>query len=499
MTFNKTLANLLGGAVVVLSLNACTDLTTVVNDSEVLEVSDEGFVAGDPAELLAAAYSTMDNLTDQANIYSLFNHTSDEMIPPTRGIDWGDNGVWRTLHSHNWDPTHAYVLGSWNQIHERIFRLNIALASNPSPEQAAEAKVLRGYLLWMALDLWGQVPFREVTDGVDVDPKVLTRSEAFDLVVNDVESAIADLPSIGPDPTNSRASKAAAHALLARLYLNKAVYKAESPAGPYNFDAADMTKVVENCEAVEAEGFSLEDNYFQIFSVNAANEIILVTETGSPQNRYRMTLHYDQNPDGWNGFATLADFYDKFEEGDTRRGIAATPDGTEFSGLGRGFLLGQQLNDAGEEIINSRNQLPLAFTREVPLLGAGTEEGIRVVKYHPADQGQYILLRYGDVHLMKAEAVLRGGSDDQSALDIVNELRAARGASALGSIDEAGMLDERGRELYWEGIRRVDQIRFGTFNGTWSDKTNTEDFRVLFPIPQRAMDTNPNLVQNDGY
>ncbi|MCB0644581.1 MAG: RagB/SusD family nutrient uptake outer membrane protein, partial [Phaeodactylibacter sp.] len=298
---------------------------------------------------------------------------------------------------------------------------------------------------------------------------------------------------------NTQASKAAAYALLARLYLNKAVYTAGSPEGPYSFAKEDMDKVVEYCELVEAEGFSLEDEYFKIFSTASSNEIILVAATGTPQNRYRMTLHYDQNPDGWNGFATLADFYDKFDENDPRRGSEATPDGTEYSGLGRGFLFGQQYNDAGDEIINSRNQLPLSFTKEVPLLGAGTEEGIRVIKYHPVDAGMYIFLRYGDVHLMKAEAVLRGGTDNQSALEIVNELRTARGATGLGTLDEASMLDERGRELYWEGLRRVDQIRFGTFTSPWSDMENTEAFRVLFPIPQRALDTNPNLQQNSGY
>jgi hypothetical protein len=61
------------------------------------------------------------------------------------------------------------------------------------------------------------------------------------------------------------------------------------------------------------------------------------------------------------------------------------------------------------------------------------------------------------------------------------------------------MLDERGRELYWEGIRRIDQVRFGTFDDTWQDKNVTEAFRVLFPSPQQALDSNPNLKQNEGY
>jgi hypothetical protein len=149
-------------------------------------------------------------------------------------------------------------------------------------------------------------------------------------------------------------------------------------------------------------------------------------------------------------------------------------------------------------VIDTRTQLPLQFTPEVKLSGAPPATGIRVIKYHPADHGLYIFLRYSDVFLMKAEALLRSGNPGE-ALAMVNELRANRGASTLGSLDEAALLDERGRELYWEGYRRTDQIRFGTFTDTWEEKTVTEPFRVLFPIPQQAIDSNPNLVQNPGY
>ena len=215
-----------------------------------------------------------------------------------------------------------------------------------------------------------------------------------------------------------------------------------------------------------------------------------------------MTLHYDQNPSGWNGFTTLAEFYNSFEDGDERKGIAPTPDGTNFSGLGRGFLAGDQVNDNGDPVLNSRQgNVQLSFSSDVKIAGAKTDEGIRVIKYHPSDAGNYILLRYADVWLMKAEAVMRGGTNPggTSALDMVNTLRTARGASSLASLDEATMLAERGRELYWEGIRRTDQVRFGTFTSTWHDKDNTEDHRVLFPIPQQALDSNPNLSQNTGY
>lgn len=497
MNRNKFFFFLLLGSLGVFSFQACTDLEVEESDSLVIE-SDGGTPTFNPTDLLASAYNDLGAFNDQANIYSLFEHVSDEMIPPTRGVDWGDNGVWRTLHAHTWDPTHAWVLGAWNQLNSYAFKCNQILASSPSTEQAAEAKFLRAFFMWHVMDLWGQVPFREADEGVDVNPRVLSRSEAFDFIENDLLEALPNLPAAGPSASNGKASKAAANALLARLYLNKAVYKADAPEGPYKFENADMAKVVQYCDAVQADGYSLEDEYFTNFTPDATKEIIFNVPVGSAQNRYFMTLHYNQNPSGWNGFTTLADFYDKFEANDSRIGNYPAPDGSEFSGIGRGFLIGQQYKDDGSVLVDTRSQLPLSFTRDVPLAGAATEKGIRAIKYHPKNPGQIILMRWAEFMLSKAEALMRSG-DNAGALALVNELRAKRGASALSSLDEAAMLDERGRELYWEGFRRIDQVRFGTFDDTWHEKTVTEAFRVLYPVPQQALDSNPNLTQNAGY
>jgi hypothetical protein len=125
-----------------------------------------------------------------------------------------------------------------------------------------------------------------------------------------------------------------------------------------------------------------------------------------------------------------------------------------------------------------------------------------MIKYHPSNPGgsfinHLILFRFADAHLMRAEAMQRGGSGNAAAE--VNELRALRGATPLGAVGLQEILDERGRELYIEGWRRNDQIRFGVYNSTWPLKSVTEDFRRLFPIPALAVSTNPNLVQNPGY
>lgn len=494
-----------------LAVQACTDLEVEDTDSVFTPITGTTFT-GNANDLLASAYNDLNAISDQANIYSLYEHTSDEMIPPTRGTDWGDNGIWRTLHAHTWDASHAYVLGSWNQLNGRVFRCNQVLAStNPAPtaEQIAEAKFLRAFYMYHVMDLWGKVPFRNVDEGVEVNPKVLTRSEAFDFIEKDLLDALPALPTVGPGGNVAKASKAAANTLLARLYLNKAVYKAADPAGPYTFDNADMTKVIQACDAVLADGFTLETDYFDNFETGATKELIFTCNgnNGSPQNRVHMTLHYDNNPSGWNGFTTLADFYAKFENGDQRKGKAGAKDGTPYSGLDYGFLEGQQYKDNGDQIINSRNGLPLSFSSDVPLAGANTAQGVRVIKYHPydldgnpenAEYPKYILFRLGDVVTMKAEAQLRSGAtgDAETTLD---NLRSVRGVGSIAPLTLDKMLDERGREMYWEGVRRIDQIRFGTWSSTWSEKTITDPTRVLFPIPQQALDSNPNLSQNDGY
>lgn len=479
-----------------LAFNSCTDLQIDEVDSIVIE-SSGGANAGDPAQLVESAYNDLSVFTDQANLYSLLQHTSDEMIPPTRGVDWGDNGVWRTLHAHSWDPTHEQVLNAWNALNQRIFKTAEILASNPNTEQAAQANFLQGFYIWHVLDLYGQVPFREFDEGVDILPRVLTRAEALDRAIEKVESAISGLPSVGPG-ANIRGSKAAAYAILTRMYLNKAVYTAADPAGPYQHNAADLDKVIEYADLLTAEGYEFDDSYFSIWEAGSDKEPILVSNQGSGENRWMMTLHYSQNPSGWNGFTTIADFYDQWDQNDPRFGVDATPDGSNFSGIGVGFLEGQQFDDNGNEVIDTRSQQPLRFTKEVKLAGAPTAQGIRVIKYHPGRSGKYVILRYAESQINKAEAQLRKG-DNAGALATINAMRTARGGATLSSIDEASMLAERGFETYWEGLRRIDQVRFGTFNNTWTEKTNSDPTRVLFPIPQQALDSNPNLQQNAGY
>jgi hypothetical protein len=502
-------------------LAACTDLVTNEVDSKVITTDASGASNVDPAAALEGSYNALSTFTDQAGIYSMLEHTSDELIPPTRGVDWSDNGVWRALYTHTWDPSHAYIYNAWNALNQNAYNTQpIMEASGVSAQQVAEAKFLRGFNRYYIIDFWGILPDRKTSEGGEVNPTVHSRAEGFDLVEKDFMEALPNLSTVaaGPIPQPT-ASKAAAHAMLSRLYLNKAVYKAALPEGPYTFDKADMDKVIQHGAAVIADGYALNESYFDNFKGKGpSTEVVLTSRQGSPQNRVYMTLHYNQNPSGWNGFATLSEFYNKFDDADERKGIPAgsipgLPFGTDpkdcdpcphkFAGIGLGFLAGQQYNDDGTPTTDTRTGQPLQFTPDVPLSGAATNKGIRAMKYHPAFYDKYVLIRFAEVYMNMIEAKVRGGSDASSpttALQDINALRALRGAPALGAVTLADVLDERGRELYWEGLRRIDLVRHQKFNDPWAEKgANTDAYRVLFSIPQLAIDSNPNLKQNKGY
>lgn len=508
-----------------IAFGSCTDLEVDEKDSVVIESESGAFEGIDPAAGLATAYADLRNdppgqFNNQSNVFALQEVTSDEYLVPTRGTDWGDNGVWRTLHQHTWDASHQYILNAWNNLNSNVFRLNQLLAPETKakyPQQAtgqliAEGKFLRAFNMFYIFDLFRQVPFRDVNDGVDVDPRVLTPQEAFDFIEKDLTEALEDLPAVGPGSANTqKASKAAANFMLAKLYLNKHIYLGGNEA-----QAADMTKVIQYVDAIKADGFALYDDYFKIFEPSDDSETVFWID-GSVGNRIWNGLHYyqvvpDNTGGGWNGFSTTAEFYALFEgnpdsnepgnDQEERRGYVPNGPADSLYGIGYGFLVGQQYNGAGEPL-KDRAGNPLVFTKDFPALAGNNERaGIRIIKYHPKNGAytpHYILLRYADAHLMKIEAILRGGTSADNPLTLYNELRAIREASAATSITLDDVLNERGRELYIEGWRRNDQIRFGTFTSTWAMKDNTEQHRILFPIPANAISSNPNLVQNPGY
>jgi len=461
------------------------------------------------ADVLQGAYNALNNpFQDQSRFWAASQHTTDETIGPTRGPDWDDNGVWRVLHSHNWDADHLFLRDTYRELLQAQYAASNVLALNPSAQQAAEAKFIRALSMWCILDGWDQVPVRKDLDKVTVLPEVLKGKAAYDFIMKDLTEAIAGLPN-GPA---IKANKNAARALMMKLYLNKGVY-AGSRKTP-TFDAADMNQVISLADQIIGSGYALDDNYFDAFGPDnsaKSKEMIYALENtnglrgGNNQSRWYCTLHYNQRPSGWNGFTTVAETYDRFEAADKRR-TADYPGVTDVSGLKVGFLAGQQFDQTGAAL-KDRKGNNLSYTKTVKLKETGNDleiTGIRVVKYPPDYQkefpaeNEYVIFRFADILLMKAEALLRTGKAAEG-LAIVNQIRTTRGVAAFSSLTLDNLLDERSRELYWEGWRRNDLVRFGKFLGAWTEKPASGDERLLFAIPSEQLAVNPNLSQNPGY
>ena len=527
----------------IVGLSSCTDLEVDLVDGVGGTGSFEGLA--DASGAITQVYGDISGaLGDQANVYALREVTSDALLIPTRGADWGDNGRWRKLHQHEWGLQETDIITPFTQYNQSQLTASQVLdpSSNPSAADIADASFLRAYSMWTILDLYGQVPFRDPQAPLIDSPTVLSGAEAVDFILADLDVAISGLPATtaGAGDPLERASKAAARFLRAKVLLNRHIYLNQLTGGGGTPDAADMAEVISLVDAIAADNFALEDDYFNIFRDTPDTETIWFTPAGVA-NRIFNTSHYNsfsEGGGGWNGFATLAEYYDLFEgdpdnnrveldltpmDGQEERRGGVPNQGLPFTGRdgtvdedgfetgsneGFGFLVGQQFGLDGTPLTD-RQGAPLQFSREF-VDGTGTpnlinnneQTGIRVIKYNPrfgAFTGHSIQFRYADAHLMKAEAMLRSGGDPTA---MVNELRVLRSATPIGSVSEADLLDERGRELFTEGWRRNDMIRFGQFLRGWEFKNSTEtgnSTRLLFPIPLPQILANPNLVQNPGY
>lgn len=472
-------------------------------------------------------FSTGGQANTQEELYALSEVTTDEQVVPTRGTDWGDNGIWRTLHAHTWGPTHNFITQVWNNKNSAVLRATeiIDPLSNATPEQVAHAKFMRAFNMWVVMDCFGQVPFRNPTDGPDVIPDVMSRPEAYQFIVQDLRDAIQGLPASNPTASNkTRAVKATARLLLARVKLNSIVYNGAYADG-------ELDEVIELVNQIEDEGYALVNGeYFDIFvGPNFTNTDVIWAVSADVGSKMWNSLHYNQGEfiaegdaatnagGGWNGFTTLAEFYDKFEGPsetnsvgsgqEERRGYTQTLESTnaDNEGFGFGFQFGQMYGwrDGKAVALTTRTGGPLVFTKELPgLVGNNEVTGIRLLKYSPAN-GSFtsgtVIFRFADAHLMRAEAMFRKG-DVGGALAEVNELRAHReNTPPLAALTEQDIIDERGRELYLEFIRRTDLVRFGKFREAWEFKDAGVGHTDLFPIPSSALLSNPNLVQNPGY
>jgi hypothetical protein len=527
---------------------ACTKLDQKLGGSVLFTPS-----SGAATSLLNGTYNDLTGLLHAQDLmFSLQENTADMCLVPTRGGDWDDNGVWRVLHAHTWTAIHQQPINVFNGLGRLESDALATLASNPTAVQSDEALFLRSVAQFYLLDLFGQVPYREIADynSIKAAP-VYQPGEAITNLVTTLTGIISRNALPGSN-IPYRANIDAAKFLLMKVLLNKGAYLNRSAP---TFADADMQQVVTlGNQIIASARYSLTPNYFDNFGPNNATtgkEAIWSwpnigasnnggINSGGINSRWMMTLHYNSwdktgvyGGAGWNGFSTVADFYNTFEghgdasantvidtTKDRRLGGRFYPGVTDQSGLRPGLLAGLQKNEAGVGEVD-RHGNALTFTPTVNLVETNPNTleiaGIRIVKYPPDysaynggnQKNQLQIYRYADVLLMVAEAKLRQGTPDAAgALVLVNQLRVARSATPWVSVtlvntsnvaDPNTLLAERGRELYWEGWRRQDLIRFGVFLKPWALKTADDPKYLLFAIPSAQLIANPNLKQNAGY
>jgi hypothetical protein len=391
----------------------------------------------------------------------------------------------------------------------QVYSCNLVV-ENGSGSQVTEARFLRAFYYYNVIDLFGQAPYREAGSALTEDPKVWSRAEATGFAISELEAIIGSLPARTAGDA-SIANKDAAHFLLAKLYLNKGVFEAADAAGPYAFAAADMTKVVTNVDAINS---SLSTDYWDNFKPtnNTSPEILFSAKNiqggagGDIQHHWRMGMHYNQTPDGWNGFAIVSEFYNNYNPNDRR---IKNGDSQIINSFGNpaGMLIGQQFKPGGTVALNDRNGNPLVYTAAVTLITSGNTletAGIRMQKYIPdaSNLGQpnndYVFMRYSDALMMKAEAIARGGAGNN---DVAKLTALVSRSGQVGTFPTTleGIYKERGKELWLEGWRRNDMVRFGTFLAERELKPYVSANKyALYPIPSDAL-FNANLSQNPGY
>ncbi|MEA3446441.1 MAG: RagB/SusD family nutrient uptake outer membrane protein, partial [Bacteroidota bacterium] len=204
---------------------------------------------------------------------------------------------------------------------------------------------------------------------------------------------------------------------------------------------------------------------------------------------YLSSQTYSMVAGPWNGFAAVEDHYNTFESNDLRK---------------EGFLVGPQFSSTGEALFDETAEADLNFDPHIPAVVLDASHtfveirmsGARIAKFEiekGADENMsndFPLFRYADVLLMKAEAEIQQGNNGD---EWVNQIRSRAGLTAWTGVDLDMLLEERGREMFMEGHRRQDLIRFGKFNDAWWEKPASTINELTFPIPQWAIDANPNL------
>ncbi len=366
----------------------------------------------------------------------------------------------------------------------------------------AEARFVRAYQYWVLLDLFGNPPFVTEDNLIGkVAPEQIQRADLFKYIEKELLE-IEPLVKAAKQNEYGRADQGAVWTLLTRLYLNANVYTG----------APKYTEAITYASKVINGGYTLASNYANLFlednNVTSRNEIIFsINYDGVKTRNYGGTTFLINSL--INGEMTPANYGVPTGGWGGNRSTKALP--TVFSDYSgntdkRAMFFGDKLEN--DELGEFKDGLRVTKFKNVKSNGTpGASQG---GTFSSLD---FPLFRLADVYLMYAEAVLRGGTGGSTAqaLAYFNQIRTRAYGNATGNVSAITLddiLNERMRELYFEGYRRTDLIRFGKFTGSnyiwpWKggvkDGRSIESFRALLPLPSSDVIANTNLTQNQGY
>jgi hypothetical protein len=495
----RSIKSLFLGGLVAMTMGSCWEL-----EQEVLTgITQEDLQQNVTPELIEvlkqSAYSAVvSNWGGHGGLYSIIEVSSDELAIPQKGADWEDGGIWLRNHRHTWISTDGPYNGAWQYAFRIVGECNLLLQQYPDLEDlGAELRVLRALAYLWLIDNFGNVPIIRETDRGG-NPAQNTRQEVSDFIERSILDNAALLTR---NNTRTNLNYWTAHMILAKLYLNAQVYTGTARWA----DAEAALNVI-----INGGPYSLAPNFFANFaSVNSNSPENMFTlpydaNNAGGFNLHQMTFHYstqqtfELQEQPWNGYTALEEFYNSYEDGDIR--INSLREGPQFRSDGVTPII-----DASAEA-NDPDGPEINFTPNINELAPNAlrQAGTRVNKFEiplgsgPNLSNDFPIFRYADVLLMKAEAAWRQGNNGV-ALQFVNQVRERANVAPLATLDADILLAERGRELFAEGHRRSDLIRFGKYNDAWWEKAQSAPFRNLFPIPENQLQANPNLRQNQGY
>lgn len=521
-----TRALAVAASLLVAAVTGCTDPTvapkSTVSSANVFDdpASYQAFLARIYGGLIVTGQRGPDGNPDIASIDEGFSQYLrlywylQEMPTEEAAIGWGDPGL-PTLNTGTWAASNEMVNAMYYRVYFQVMLANEFLRQTTDAKLAergqtnlqaeiatyrAEARFLRALSYWHGLDLFGpNIPLVDENDPLGATPPMpASGTELYDFVESEILAIVNLLPARSA-ATYARATPAAAHMLLAKLYLNAGVY-----TGTANYSGA-----LAEASAVIGAGYTLNPVFRDNFGAtnNLSNELVFVAaqDGGNTQTWGGMTFLIHAGCGGalgdsvkaninvdycWGGYRLKSQAYLLYGPGDGRAAFFVTPAMeparsvvvTDFTNYNQGVLAPKFTNIGGSQTGMVDTDFPI--------------------------------FRLADAYLIYAEAFLRSGGGTQAqALTYVNDVRTRAYGNASGNITGAQLtldfiLDERGRELLYEAQRRSDLVRFGRFaSGTyhWDLKNGTSPGtalaagRDLYPIPANELVANPNLTQNTGY